>query len=298
MAKQKPTCESIIKAWKEANAKSDKPVGANEVAKAMGISPYWIWKLFAGKSLTDMKLQHGIRLSPQEKHLSDDELFSMLDKVVSERHTIPGWNLLNEKTGIPESTWKKKLGGRKGCSQEDVYRKYHDWLQVKKPNSTNFKVVTAFLQSPRLPEKTTAADDSPAAQVGRIPSYQKTTGSRVYGRPLHFSNLIHEPNHEQGVVFLFGMISRALGFDSIEYLGDDFPDCEAKWRVGSQHQLQRVRIEFELKSSHFKEHGHDPQGCDVIVCWEHNWKECPSSLKVIELKKEIKGLRERSEFKL
>jgi hypothetical protein len=296
VAKQKTTCESIIKAWKEADARSEKPVGANEVAKAMHMSPHWIWKLFAGKSLTDMKLQHGIRLSPQEKHLSDDELFSMLDKVMSERHTIPGWNLLNEKTGIAESTWKKKLGGRKGCSQQDVYRKYHDWLQVKKPNSTNLKVVTAFLQKPPLSEKKPAADDSPPSQRKRIPSYQKKEG-RVYGQVLNFSNLTYEPNKEAGVVFLFGMISKYLGFDSIMYLGDDFPDCEGMWRVGSRRQLQHVKIEFQLESSGFKSDGHDPEECDVIVCWEHDWKECPSSLKVIELKSEIKKLRERPEFK-
>lgn len=293
MAKQKPTREGIIKAWREIDTKSDRPVGAIEVAKEMGISPHWIWELFADTSLTDMKRQHGIRLSPQEKHLSDDELFPMLDKVVSERRSIPGWKLLNKKTGIPESTWKKKLGGRKGCSKQDVYRKYHDWLQVNKPNSKNLKIVTAFLQSPPLPEKPPAADDLIVSQKGRIPSYQKTTGSRVYGRPLHFRNLTHEPNQEPGVIFLFGMVSEDLGFDSIEYLGDDFPDCEAKWRVGRRHQLQRVRIEFELKSSHFKEHGHDPQKCDVIVCWEHDWKECPPSLQVIELKKKIKDLPER-----
>jgi hypothetical protein len=32
-------------------------------------------------------------------------------------------------------------------------------------------------------------------------------------------------------------------------------------------------------------HGHDPKKCDVIVCWVHNWPECP--LEVIELSKEI-----------
>jgi hypothetical protein len=34
---------------------------------------------------------------------------------------------------------------------------------------------------------------------------------------------------------------------------------------------------------------HDPAKCDIIVCWEHNWPECP--LEVIELKKEIEKLR-------
>jgi hypothetical protein len=27
---------------------------------------------------------------------------------------------------------------------------------------------------------------------------------------------------------------------------------------------------------------HDPKGCDLIVCWEHNWPECP--LEVLELR--------------
>jgi hypothetical protein len=294
MAKQNPTREGIIKAWKEVDAKSDKPVGATEVATAMGISPHWIWKLFAGNSLTDMKLQHGIRLSAQEKHRSDDDLFLILDGEVSKRQSIPGWNVLNQETGIPESTWKKRLGGRKGCSKEDVYRRYAEWLQAKTPKSSNLDIVRGFLQGPRLLEKTTAVDGSPASRWSRIPSYQKTNG-RVFGRPLHFGNLTYEPTNEQGVVFLFGMVSKALGFDSIEYLGTDFPDCEGKRRVGNQRQLQHVRIEFEFKSSNFE---HDPNGCDVIICWEHNWRDCPSLLEVIELKKEIKSLRERPELKL
>ena len=114
MTKQKPTRESIIKAWKETDAKSEKPVGAKQVAEAMHISPFDI-EAFAGRSLTDMKLKHGIRLSHQEKHLSDDELFSMLDKVMSEHHGILGWNLLHEKTGIHEHMEKKP-----GRSTRDV----------------------------------------------------------------------------------------------------------------------------------------------------------------------------------
>ena len=91
----------------------------------------------------------------------------------------------------------------------------------------------------------------------------------------------------------FGLIRlgcdrRSLQHRAFPYLGVDFPDCEAKWRVRGRQQLQHVRIEFEFKSANFD---HDPTGCDVIVCWEHNWEKCPASLKVIELKKEIKALR-------
>jgi len=291
MAKQIPTREEIIRAWKKADTESAKPLGAKDIAVAMGISPYWIWKRFAGKSVTDMKRQHGIRLSPQEVHRSDDDLLSMLDKVVSARKSIPGWIVLQEETGIHESAWKKRLGGRKGCSKEDVYRKYEEWLRANRPDSPNLGIVTRLLQGPSEPEKTPAVGTSPDARQRRTVTYQKTEG-RVYGRPLHFGNMTYEPTNEQGVIFLFGMASRHLGFDSIEYLGPDFPDCEGKRRISGRQQLQHVKIEFEFRSASYD---HDPKGCDVIVCWEHNWKECP--LEVFELKKEVKRLREVPEFK-
>jgi len=50
----------------------------------------------------------------------------------------------------------------------------------------------------------------------------------------------------------------------------------------------RARIEFEFKASNFNEHGHDPDGCDFIVCWINDWPDCP--ITIIELKSEIKKL--------
>jgi hypothetical protein len=47
-------------------------------------------------------------------------------------------------------------------------------------------------------------------------------------------------------------------------------------------------VELEQESKNFLKHGHDPNGCDAIVCWEHNWEECP--LEVIELKTVIAKL--------
>jgi len=44
-----------------------------------------------------------------------------------------------------------------------------------------------------------------------------------------------------------------------------------------------VRIEFEYESRNFLKHMHPANGCDLIVCWRHNWPECP--LEVIELRK-------------
>jgi hypothetical protein len=67
----------------------------------------------------------------------------------------------------------------------------------------------------------------------------------------------------------------------------EFPDIEALRMVG-RDKLQRVRVELEQESRNFLKHGHDPNGCDLIVCWEHNWDECP--LEVIELKSVIRKL--------
>jgi hypothetical protein len=93
--------------------------------------------------------------------------------------------------------------------------------------------------------------------------------------------MTNAPMNELGVVFLFGMVAAELGFQ-VESLQGKFPDCEAKREV-VKGKWQRSRIEFEYESKNFHLHGHDPKGCDVIVCWRHNWKDCPEELEVIEL---------------
>lgn len=82
------------------------------------------------------------------------------------------------------------------------------------------------------------------------------------GEPLSFRGLQHTPINEQGVVFLFGMVCRDLGY-LVEAVQTGFPDCEGKRRVDS-HRWERVRIEFEFKSSNFLKHGHDTNLCDSI----------------------------------
>jgi len=109
---------------------------------------------------------------------------------------------------------------------------------------------------------------------------------RRFGGPLNFRELRHEPTSELGVVYLFGMVARELGF-LVDAVGAEFPDCRAK-RLAKGGYYVEVDIEFEFKSRNFHEHGHDPEQCDLIVCWEHDWPDCP--LEVLELKSAIEGL--------
>ncbi len=113
----------------------------------------------------------------------------------------------------------------------------------------------------------------------------KTKCKTVTGELINFRGLVWAPGNEQGVVFLFGMISRELGM-YVELIRPGYPDCIAKRYIG-KGRWEEVRIEFEYCSSHFK---HDPSEFDMIVCWEHDWKECPKSIEIIELKGEIKRL--------
>lgn len=77
------------------------------------------------------------------------------------------------------------------------------------------------------------------------------------------------------------MVALELGF-IVESVATGFPDCEAKRRVNKPKDLwERVNIEFEYQSRNFRDHGHDPKKCDLIVCWEDNWQDCP--IEVLEL---------------
>jgi hypothetical protein len=103
----------------------------------------------------------------------------------------------------------------------------------------------------------------------------------LLGAPMSVPGLAHEPLNEMGVILLFGLVARELGF-IVESVRAAFPDCEAKMEV-EPGKWQRMRIEFEYESLGFRDHKHDPEKCDLIVCWRHNWKACPANLQVLEL---------------
>jgi hypothetical protein len=100
------------------------------------------------------------------------------------------------------------------------------------------------------------------------------------GDPLRFDALLRAPISEAGVILAFGMFAERLGY-AVETVKPAFPDCIAKRRVGDG-RWESVRIEFEYRSRNFRAHGHDPNGCDLIVCWTHDWPDCP--IEVLELR--------------
>ena len=107
----------------------------------------------------------------------------------------------------------------------------------------------------------------------------------IVGDLINFRGLVYSPTNENGVIFLFGKVMEDLNM-YIEEIKPGFPDCIGRRFTGKG--WERVYIEFEYKSSNFDLHKHDPKDCDIIVCWEHDWNQCP--LEVIELGEIIKSL--------
>lgn len=94
--------------------------------------------------------------------------------------------------------------------------------------------------------------------------------------------LEYAPKNEIGVVFLFAHIAKKLQL-RVEEIRPQFPDCIAFKKVGDKEK--EVRIEFEYKSSNFKSHNHNPNDCDMIICWHHDWHDLPDKIEIVELKR-------------
>jgi hypothetical protein len=101
----------------------------------------------------------------------------------------------------------------------------------------------------------------------------------VYGHIMRPGPMLCAPTNEQGVLFLFGAMAEKLGF-GVLVIRSAYPDCIALMRM-DEESCRLVKIEFEKESKNFLRHMHDKSDADIIVCWKHNWPECP--LEVVEL---------------
>ena len=102
---------------------------------------------------------------------------------------------------------------------------------------------------------------------------------------INFRGMLYAPQTESGVLYLFGKVAEDLNM-YIEELRPEAPDAIARRFTGKG--WERLRVEFEHRSSDFKQRGRDADACDLLVCWEHDWPTCP--LEVVELRDRIKEL--------
>jgi hypothetical protein len=98
------------------------------------------------------------------------------------------------------------------------------------------------------------------------------------------TGLLFEPENELGVVSIFSMYHRELGFPFVVRIQNSFPDATVISDEG-----ETVLIEFEYKASSFIQHGHSADGCDLVVCWENDLSQAigPEILALKDKMKEI-----------
>jgi hypothetical protein len=152
-----------------------------------------------------------------------------------------------------------------------------------------WKDVLAWVPTPGLDDaagatKAVTAQGPDHPQEGLENLRKRLRERPVYGPLMRPCPMICGPVNEMGVVYLFGAMAEKLGFVVLR-IRPEFPDCEALIRV-DEDRWELVRIEFEYESRNFLKHAHKPGDCDLIVCWKHNWPECP--VDVVELRRELK----------
>ncbi len=226
----------------------------------------------------------GLAPHTANQKLTDEELLEDWGKLVRSRRQIPTREQYRREGKFSPGVFEKHFG-----PWTRLPARFRDFAKDK----SNWTDVVTLLPEPTSRWTPKIVGEADAGCLGAQPTgvsgqYSRLADRSTYGNPIDFRGLRHEPINEQGVVFLFGMIAKELGY-MVEAVQTGFPDCEAKRQVGPD-KWQRVRIEFEFESRNFRDHGHPGDGCDVIVCWRHNWHDYPQNLEVVELISVIKTL--------
>jgi Homing endonuclease associated repeat len=241
------------------------------------ISEYSVSQCFP--SWNDAVRSAGLPANTMNVRLEDGELLKDWGETVRTNHAIPARRAYRRVGKYDPRTLERRFGP--WSSLPEVF------LNFAKDNS-EWADVLALLPPPVAKQAHGSNNDLASPILPKKTRHVSLKDRATYGNPTDFRGLRHEPVNEQGVVLLFGMLAKELGY-VIEAVQTGFPDCEAKRQIAPE-RWQRVDIEFEFESRNFRDHGHPASGCDVIVCWRHNWDECPENIEVVELSSVIKSL--------
>ena len=242
----------------------------DEVVRTIGISKYMIRRDFGPyvKALAACGLErHGCGYKIGMENLFLDwavvvrklgKIPSMLDYQMHGKYTTKG--LVRNYGG-----WTHVPAGLLGYARERHLE--NEWKDV-------MDMAEAALKVAQPPARTLLKTRT------QLPVKRGATNGPFYGPPMMLAGpLVYAPTNEAGVMVLFGAVAREQGF-AITRVQQAFPDCEAMREIEPE-KWQPNKIEFEYESRNFLLHLHPVDGCDLIVCWKHNWPECP--LEVLEL---------------
>ena len=281
-----PDRDEVLNAIRQAAKTLGRPPSRAEFKSSSGMSEYQVLKHFP--SWREAVRAAGLEPYSTNVRLDPAVLLQDWGEMVRRERRIPTRDQYRRAGNYSPAVFEKKFGPWSNIpAQFRAFAQSHlEWADVV----ALMPVEVSRTMSPASQPPAYGSDQAPVEASQRHP---KLDNRPTYGNPIDFRGLRHEPVNEEGVVFLFGMVARELGY-LVEAMQAGYPDCEAKRQVDAG-KWQRVRIEFEYESRSFRDHGHSPDGCDIIVCWRHNWQECPPHLEVVELSRIIKTLASEDE---
>jgi Homing endonuclease associated repeat len=278
LEKESMTKEQVVAAIKECAARLGHAPSLPELEKTTGVTKWDIRRTFGiyGPALKACGLERqgpGHSLDQQGAFVTWAEVVRCLKKIPTE---------------IEYETYARRQARvlvRRCAGWRNVPQRMLEYIRVKRLEGEWRDVLEVILRHQVRAGGNSRPNDPafslPSGLPSNLPSRSKVMfGQPMYGTPLLGSPLSCAPINEMGVVFLFGAVARQQGF-IVTRLQPEFPDGEALREV-EPGRWQRVLIEFEYESRNFLAHGHRVEDCDLIVCWSHNWAECP--LEVLELK--------------
>ena len=254
-----------------------------EFGKRSGISAYFVLQRF--DNWNEAVKAAGLRPHTSNARKEEHALLEDWGESVRKHGKVPARHIYLREGNFSPGTLAKRFGG--WTKVGEAFRRFAEG----KREWTDVVALLPVLRASACALKKKSEENQARLACANAARGKEAAGSRqrtIYGNPLNFCRMRHEPVNEQGVVLLFGILAEKLGY-AVEAVQNGFPDCEAKRQI-APGRWQRVRIEFEFESRNFLAHRHPPDGCDLIVCWRHNWRDCPSHLEVLELSSLIKSL--------
>jgi len=278
MADQLPDKNAVLDAIKKLAKELGRAPSSSEFKKSSGIRRHHVKRHFEtwGAAVRAAGLEPDSSRNP----IPPETLLQDWAAVARRARRIPTLAKYHLEGNYSPDTLTKKFG-----SWAKIPERFREFAQ----SHSEWEDVVALIPSGHASgqrQSSVSPANSKSDETGRKQRSPRLDGRPTYGDPIDFRGLRNEPVNEQGVVFLFGMVARELGY-LVEAVQAGYPDCEAKRQVAAG-KWQRVRIEFEFESRNFD---HPADGCHVIVCWRDNWPDRPENLEVLELSKVIKDLR-------
>ncbi|MEN8222316.1 MAG: hypothetical protein ABFR36_03570 [Acidobacteriota bacterium] len=124
-----------------------------------------------------------------------------------------------------------------------------------------------------------------------IPKTVKPIGNKKdqgKAEKLNFRGIKYAPVDTRGVIYIFGLVSEELSY-IVESFGKDKFCFSGKRNLSlEKEKWEPVNFSFTLNSSDLESSGRLSKNCELLVCWKHDWKECP--VEVLELSSVLPGL--------